>query len=100
MNHFLSSNILGIIFAKYELGWPLSGFAEGSIFGELMCKGAICPPSGQVGKGRKKRFRLSVELPLKKSACDEDKEGVVRTDHTFSFWGIKFLHLHYKVVQA
>ena len=28
----------------------------------------------------------------------EDEEGVMRTDHEFSFWGIKFLHLHYKII--
>ncbi len=28
----------------------------------------------------------------------EDEEGVLRTDHIFAFWKIKFLHLHYKII--
>ena len=29
-----------------------------------------------------------------------DAEGVLRTDHSFKFWGIKFLLLHYKIVRV
>src|SRR4029078_12123865 len=28
-----------------------------------------------------------------------DSEGVLRTDHSFKFWGIKFLLLHYKIME-
>jgi hypothetical protein len=37
-------------------------------------------------------------IPLKESIhVFEDKEGVLRTDHEFRFWGMKLLHLHYKI---
>jgi hypothetical protein len=37
-------------------------------------------------------------IPLKESIhVFEDKEGTLRTDHEFRFWGMKFLHLHYKM---
>lgn len=37
-------------------------------------------------------------IPLKESIhVFEDKEVVLRTDHEFRFWGMKFLHLHYKI---
>ncbi len=37
-------------------------------------------------------------IPLKESIhVFEDKSGILRTDHEFRFWGIKFLHLHYKI---
>ncbi len=40
-------------------------------------------------------------LPLKEIIhVFEDKEGVMRTDHVFYFWGIKLLHLHYKISEA
>jgi hypothetical protein len=40
-------------------------------------------------------------IPLKESIhVFEDKEGVMRTDHEFRFWGMKFLHLHYKINPA
>lgn len=40
-------------------------------------------------------------IPLKESIhVFEDKEGVLRTDHEFRFWGMKFLHLHYKINKA
>jgi len=27
-----------------------------------------------------------------------DSHGVLRTDHTFRYWGLRFLSLHYKIV--
>lgn len=37
-------------------------------------------------------------IPLKESIhVYEDNEGQLRTDHEFRFWGVKFLHLHYKI---
>ncbi|WP_345085406.1 hypothetical protein [Nemorincola caseinilytica] len=38
-------------------------------------------------------------LPLKESIhVYEDEHGTLRTDHLFSFWRFKFLHLHYKIM--
>jgi hypothetical protein len=38
------------------------------------------------------------KLPLKEVIhVFEDAEQVLRTDHLFYFWGIKLLHLHYKI---
>jgi hypothetical protein len=38
-------------------------------------------------------------IPLKEVIhVFEDPHGVLRTDHIFYFWGIKFLHLHYKIL--
>ncbi len=37
-------------------------------------------------------------VPLKETIhVFQDEEGVLRTDHIFSFWRRKFLHLHYKM---
>jgi hypothetical protein len=37
-------------------------------------------------------------LPLKEMIhVYVDKDNVLRTDHEFRFWGMKFLHLHYKM---
>ncbi len=39
-------------------------------------------------------------LPLKEIIhVFEDELGTMRTDHTFYFWGIKLLHLHYKIME-
>lgn len=39
-------------------------------------------------------------IPLKECIhVFEDEFGVLRTDHEFSFWKMKFLHLHYKIMQ-
>lgn len=38
-------------------------------------------------------------IPLKESIhVYEDETGTLRTDHEFSFWRFKFLHLHYKIM--
>lgn len=38
-------------------------------------------------------------IPLKEVIhVYEDPYGVMRTDHSFRFWGIKFLELHYKII--
>jgi len=38
-------------------------------------------------------------IPLKEVIhVYEDKYGTLRTDHEFSFWTMKFLHLHYKII--
>ena len=38
-------------------------------------------------------------VPLKETIhVFVDEEGVLRTDHIFSFWRSKFLHLHYKML--
>jgi hypothetical protein len=38
-------------------------------------------------------------VPLKETIhVFVDEEGVLRTDHIFSFWRQKFLHLHYKIL--
>jgi hypothetical protein len=38
-------------------------------------------------------------IPLKEVIhVYEDDYGVMRTDHSFRFWGIKFLELHYKIM--
>lgn len=37
-------------------------------------------------------------VPLKETIhVFQDEEGILRTDHVFSFWRRKFLHLHYKM---
>ncbi len=37
-------------------------------------------------------------VPIKETIhVYEDKEGVLRTDHKFRFWGMQLLHLHYKM---
>lgn len=38
-------------------------------------------------------------IPLKERIhVFADEYGVLRTDHVFWFWGMKFLHLHYKII--
>ncbi|MGZ5243179.1 MAG: hypothetical protein ACXWDO_11800 [Bacteroidia bacterium] len=40
-------------------------------------------------------------LPLKEVIhVFVDKEGILRTDHELKYWGMKFLHLHYKMTKA
>jgi hypothetical protein len=52
----------------------------------------------------KKRDAGSVRVkyvPLQESIhVYEDTDGTLRTDHLFAFLGIKFLHLHYKIIPA
>jgi hypothetical protein len=39
-------------------------------------------------------------IPLKESIhVYEDEHGVLRTDHEFRFWGMKFLKLHYQLME-
>jgi hypothetical protein len=47
-----------------------------------------------------KEERKIKKIPLQETIhVFEDEEGVLRTDHTFSFLKIKLLHLHYKIIE-
>ncbi|MES2704375.1 MAG: hypothetical protein V4649_17170 [Bacteroidota bacterium] len=71
---------------------------DGSV--KLVSRGKGIGDAGYYRVARRNGDSVKVRyIPLKESIhVFEDKEGVLRTDHEFSFWNIKFLHLHYKIV--
>lgn len=71
---------------------------DGSV--KLISKGKKIGDAGYYRVMRHKEGKVKLRyIPLKESIhVFEDQEGILRTDHEFSFWNIKFLHLHYKIL--
>ena len=71
---------------------------DGSV--KLISNGSRIGDSGYYRVAKRNAETVKVRrVPLKECIhVFEDEEGVLRTDHEFSFWKIKFLHLHYKII--
>jgi len=72
---------------------------DGSV--KLISDSKTAPGSGYFRLRRKGKDAVkSRKIPLKESIhVFEDETGMLRTDHVFWFWGIKMLHLHYKIFE-
>ncbi len=70
---------------------------DGSV--KLLSDGKKIGDSGYYRVARHNNESVKVRyIPLKESIhVFEDEEGVLRTDHQFSFFSMKFLHLHYRI---
>ena len=71
--------------------------ADGSV--KLLSQGKRIGETGYYRVMKRNSDTVRVRfIPLKECIhVFEDEYGVLRTDHEFSFWTIKFLHLHYKI---
>jgi hypothetical protein len=72
--------------------------ADGSV--KLLSEGKNMGDTGYYRVAKRNSTSVKVRrIPLKECIhVYEDEYGMLRTDHEFSFWSIKFLHLHYKIM--
>ena len=72
--------------------------ADGSV--KLISSGKGFGDAGYYRVAARNNYSVKARyVPLKECIhVFEDAEGVLRTDHEFWFWRIKFLHLHYKIM--
>ena len=72
--------------------------ADGSV--KLISNGRRIGDAGYYRVRKRNDATVKVRyIPLKECIhVYEDEYGVLRTDHEFSLWKIKFLHLHYKIM--